>query len=225
MNHYTYLLINQFTGMLYIGKRSCNCLPEEDTSYMSSSIYVPKSECLKFILSTFSTSEEAIQNEIYLHSLLNVGVNPLFYNRSKQTSSRFDTTGISNPHSEETKLKLSISKSGTIPNWSEQGKLQIRSNLLKGQSPEARQKAALSIRTSGVNKGINNAGFKPWFITTSSQTFLFTSISKSEQSVLDGHYNKYYADLQKKLNKTGSIVTKKYGLIINMGFLPNQYKI
>lgn len=225
MNHYTYLLINKFTGMLYIGKRSCTCLPEEDIDYMSSSKYVPKQDCFKVILSKFESSSDAIQDEIKLHTLFNVGVNPAFYNKAKQTSTSFDTTGTTHSVSNITKERLSTSKLGIIPNWSTEGKLKILSNLSKGQLPEAREKAALRIKTSGSNKGINNAGFRPWFITTDTQTFLFTDISKSEQSVLDGHYNKYYADLQKKFNKVGPVVTKQYGLINNMGFIHTQYKI
>lgn len=219
MNHYTYLLINNITGMLYIGKRSCKCLPSEDINYMSSSAYVPKEECNKIILNTFSTSEEAIKHEIYLHDLFNVGINPYFYNKSKQTSTKFDTTGLSSPHSDETKLKLSAAKKGIIPNWSDTGKQTILQNLKKGQTPEARSKAALKIKESGSNSGIKNAGFKPWYIQTETTLYTFTDISKSELSVQEGHYNKYYADLQKKFNKLGKVTTKKYGLITDMGFL------
>lgn len=219
MNHYTYLLVNPTTNMLYIGKRSCHCLPSEDTKYMSSSIYVPKEKCFKLILNTFSTSEEAVKHEVYLHNLFNVGINPYFYNKAKQTSTKFDTTGTLNPHSEETKLKISTIKKGKIPQWSETGKQTILQNLKKGQTPEARSKAALKIKESGSNSGIKNAGFKPWYIQTETTLYTFTDISKSELSVQEGHYNKYYADLQKKFNKLGKVTTKKYGLIIDMGFL------
>lgn len=225
MNHYTYLLINPTTGMLYIGKRSCNCLPQEDTTYMSSSSYVPKTECIKLILNTFKTALEALDNEIYFHNLFDVGVNPIFYNKSKQTSNSFDTTGISFLKSEATKLKISESKTGVVPNWSPEGKLAILNNLQKGRSIVTRIKSGQSIKQNGSNKGTKNAGFKPWFISTEHTTYLFTNISKSEQSVIDGHYNKYYADLQKKFNKIGAVTTNQHGLITSMGFLPKQYKI
>lgn len=220
MNHYTYLLINPTTGMLYIGKRSCNCLPEEDTTYMSSSTYVPKTECLKVILNTFKTSLEALDNEIHLHTVFNVGLNPIFYNKAKQTSNSFDTTGISFLKSDTTKQKISESKRGVTPNWSKEGKEVIFENLQKGRSHPTRIKSGKSLKQNGSNKGTKNAGFRPWFISTEYTTYLFTDISKSEQSVIDGHYNKYYADLQKKFNKAGSVTTKQYGLITNMGFLP-----
>lgn len=225
MNHYTYLLINPTTNMLYIGKRSCQCLPEEDTTYMSSSTYVPKDECIKIILNTFVTSREALDNEIYFHNLFNVGSNPMFYNKSKQTSNSFDTTGVSFSHSDETKQKISEIKRGVIPNWSKEGKQVILNNLQKGQTPSVRTKSGQTLKQNGSNKGTKNAGFKPWFISTKTVTHLFYDISKSEQSVIDGHYNKYYADLQKKFNKTGSVTTKQYGLITTMGFIPKQYKI
>lgn len=79
--------------MKYIGKRSCECLPEEDTNYMSSSKYVPKDECDKLILKEFNTAIEAVEYEAKLHKQFNVATNSKFYNKSNQTSSKFDTTG------------------------------------------------------------------------------------------------------------------------------------
>lgn len=96
--HYVYLLINPTNDMMYIGKRSCDCLPNDDTKYMSSSKYVPKEECDKLILEEFSTATEAIEYEKKLHEQFDVGVNPSFYNKSKQTSTGFDTTGIVPKH-------------------------------------------------------------------------------------------------------------------------------
>lgn len=225
MYHYTYLLLNQTTLMMYIGKRSCNCLPEEDVQYMGSSKYVPKEQCTKTILKTFSSSREAVQHEIYLHNLHDVGVNPMFYNRSKQTSTKFDTTGVSTSHSEETKAKLSKAKKGIVPNWSTEGKKIIQANLAKGKTPEARAKAGASTARNGSNKGTKNAGFRPWYISTDAVTYLYTDISKAELSVLEGHYSKYYADVQKVFNRNGTITTNAHGKIIDMGFLPKQYKI
>lgn len=225
MYHYTYLLVNKYDLKMYIGKRSCTCTPLKDTSYMSSSKYVPKNQCIKIILQEFPTAEEAIQHEIFLHNKYNVGINPLFYNKSKQTSSKFDTTGIPMPHTEETKRKLSAIKKGKVPNWSDEGKTIVLSNLKKGQTSEARKKAGQRIKDTGSNKGINNSQFQPWYISTSTITYLFTNISKSELSVNEGHYNKFYADLQKKFNRNGFVITKKYGRISDMGFLPKQYKI
>ncbi len=48
------------------------------------------------ILGQFTTSTLAIDYEIWLHNRHNVGVNPSYYNKAKQTSNGFDTTGIKN---------------------------------------------------------------------------------------------------------------------------------
>lgn len=225
MHHYTYLLVNTQDLKLYIGKRSCNCFPVDDTAYMGSSKYVPKHLCTKIILQEFSTSDQAIEHEMYLHNKYNVGINPLFYNKAKQTSLKFDTTGVPMPCSDETKQKLSKVKKGIVPNWSDAGKHQILSNLNKGRSAEVRIKSGQQLKTNGSNKGTKNSQFRPWFISTETVTYLFLDISKSELSVLENHYNKFYADLQKKFNRDGVVITKKYGKILNMGFLPKQYKI
>ena len=110
MNHYTYLLIHP-DGLMYIGVRSCKCLPDEDTAYMSSAKTVSKEylqECDKLVLGEFATREKAINEEIRLHDLLEVGINTSFFNRAKQTCTGFDRSGIApwnkgkpNPLSEE----------------------------------------------------------------------------------------------------------------------------
>lgn len=91
--HYTYLLIEDVTEMLYIGVRTSKVPPDEDP-YMGSSKYVPVANCDKIVLNEFSTREEAIQDEIRLHYLYDVCKNTMFYNRAKQTSTGFDSTGI-----------------------------------------------------------------------------------------------------------------------------------
>lgn len=219
MHHYTYLLINTATLMMYIGKRSCNCVPELDTGYKGSSKYVPKTECVKVILKTFLTAKEALEHEIKLHNIFNVAVNSMFYNKAKQTSTKFDTTGTKVFHSDAMRRKLSSVKAGVVPNWSEEGKKVVLHNLTNGRTAETRAKAAKALALNGSNKGIKNSQFKPWYISTSTVTHLFYNISKSELSIQQGHYAKYYADLQKKFNKNKIVTTKLYGTIIDMGFL------
>lgn len=88
----------------YFGARSCNCPPEEDVKYMSSSKLIKKlykekpHEFKKKILKTFDTRKEAVEWEIYLHSTYDVGRNPSFYNKSKQTSIGFDNSGVISPN-------------------------------------------------------------------------------------------------------------------------------
>ena len=92
--HYVYLLLDDTNNMMYIGKRSSKCIPDEDIAYMSSSKYVPKDLCDKIVLAEFATAKEAVAYEIELHTRFDVGVSPEFYNRARQTSTGFDTTGI-----------------------------------------------------------------------------------------------------------------------------------
>ena len=113
ISHYVYLLINENTGMKYIGKRSADCLPDEDVEYMSSSKHVPKEECDKIVLEEFGSSEEAVAYEIELHNRFDVAKNENFYNRAKQTATGFDRTGATGyKHTDEAKLALSKLKSG-----------------------------------------------------------------------------------------------------------------
>ena len=95
MNHYTYLLQSKTDDMMYIGVRSCKCLPEED-NYWGSSKHLPKDVsdiCDKFILGTFNSRKEALQDEINRHNINDVAKNPNFWNKAKQTSTGYDTTG------------------------------------------------------------------------------------------------------------------------------------
>jgi hypothetical protein len=59
------------------------------------------------IIGLFHTREEASLNEIELHETYDVGKNPRFYNRSKQTSTGYDMFGTTHIVSEATKDKLS----------------------------------------------------------------------------------------------------------------------
>lgn len=123
------------------------------------------------------------------------------------------------PHSDETRRKLSIALTGKKRTPEMKA---AQSRRLKGvkQTPEAAKNRGAAIRKNGSNKGVKNSMFKPWYISTENTTYIFYGISKNEQSVLDGHYKKYYADLQKKFNKVGTVITKKYGKILSMGFIP-----
>lgn len=119
--NYVYKITNinpQDERKYYIGVRSCNCQPEED-NYWSSSKYLKESILVlgqsnfkKEILSIWNTREEAISEEIKLHNQYDVGVNPKFYNRSKQTSIGWDTTNIKVIHSPERNKKISDSLKG-----------------------------------------------------------------------------------------------------------------
>lgn len=111
-HHYVYLLIDTSptdTRQFYIGVRSCVCNPDKDLYMGSSKSMTPqeKLRCDKLILEEFSTREEAIAYEIYLHDKFDVAVNNSFYNNAKQTSKKFDTSGKTFVFTEEHKLNMS----------------------------------------------------------------------------------------------------------------------
>lgn len=211
--------------MQYIGKRSSIVPPNEDTTYMGSSRYVPKAECTKTILSTYATALEAVKEEIRLHSYYNVAVNPMFYNRAKQTSTKFDTTGYTFNLTQEQKDKLSRSSKGTPKTLTKEQREDLKNHLAKFRTKETRAKAASTLKTNGANKGIKNSQFEPWYISTETVTHLFYSITKAEKAALDGFKNvKHYVDIQRKFLGTPH-KHKIYGTITAIGSIPKQCKI
>jgi hypothetical protein len=84
-----------------MGIRSCDCSPEEDTKYFGSFKDKTFKPTGKVILFVCETRQEVAEIEIELHDFFDVSVNPQFANRSKQTSTKFDRTGV--PHTEEQK--------------------------------------------------------------------------------------------------------------------------
>ena len=87
--HYTYKITNTTNGMIYIGVRSCKCVPELDSGYMSSSKYVHeaielacKSNFTKEILGMFATRYLANVAEEQLLKEVDAKNNALYYNKS-----------------------------------------------------------------------------------------------------------------------------------------------
>ena len=132
--HYNYIITNLNNHIRYIGVRSCNCQPTEDIKYWSSCKTLKKIILKegsrwfrKDIIALWGTRTLAVEHEIRLHNHFEVGINPMFYNRSKQTSTGWDTSGIiltsenrknigngSRGHvvTEETRRKISKSEKG-----------------------------------------------------------------------------------------------------------------
>jgi hypothetical protein len=88
--HYTYYSYEEF-GRGYIGKRSCDCLPEEDVKYFGSFSDKTFKPTQKIILETYKTTEEANLDEEILHVFFNVALNPHFVNKYN-AGSKFYTT-------------------------------------------------------------------------------------------------------------------------------------
>ncbi len=104
MAHYTYRITNLLENKHYIGVRTSKCEPTEDLGfdYFSSStdkefLMEQKINYQDFeygVLGTFDTRKQALEHEIELHDLFDVGANSNFYNKSKQTAVGFDTAGM-----------------------------------------------------------------------------------------------------------------------------------
>jgi hypothetical protein len=120
--HYVYRISNLKSNKHYYGVRTSNIIPSKDLGYM----YFSSSRDKEFmadqkqnpqnykykVIRTFKTREEATLIEIKLHNKFNVGINESFYNKSKQTSTGFDTTGLKIPRTKEHCLNLSSATKG-----------------------------------------------------------------------------------------------------------------
>jgi hypothetical protein len=84
----------------YVGVRSCKVEPEQDVKYLGSCrpmkawMKTQPVGCVeKMVLSRWESRAEALAHEILLHDCFDVGANPEFWNRAKQTAVGFDTAG------------------------------------------------------------------------------------------------------------------------------------
>ena len=102
-NHYVYEIYNQFSGMKYIGARSCNCKPKKDLGhyyFSSSSNKNFMKEQKKYpdsfsyiIRKEFKTRQEAMDYEIVLHKELDVANSKNFYNKVRARSAVYYEIG------------------------------------------------------------------------------------------------------------------------------------
>lgn len=103
--HYVYRITNTKEQKHYYGVRSSKIEPKLDLGikYFSSSRdkefmneQKENKSIFKYkVIKIFETRKEAVKLEIKLHSKFDVGLNESFYNKAKQTSTGFDTSGIS----------------------------------------------------------------------------------------------------------------------------------
>jgi len=107
--HYVYRITNTIQHKHYYGSRTTSKVKEITPSDDLGCIYFSSSSDKSFIqdqkdnplyykykiIKIFNTKVEAVNFEIVLHNRFNVAVNNKFYNKAKQTSTKFNTTGIS----------------------------------------------------------------------------------------------------------------------------------
>lgn len=103
--HYVYRITNLKLNKHYYGVRTSKIKPDLDLGkkYFSSSkdknfILDQKNNAMHYkykIIKIYNNRKRAISTEIKLHNKFNVGKNSNFYNKSKQTSTGWDTTGTS----------------------------------------------------------------------------------------------------------------------------------
>lgn len=162
--HYVYKITNinpTDERLYYIGVRSTSKSSAElDTTYQSSSKYLKEAikaigsnNFKKEILSTWETRKIAVQEEIRLHNKFDVAKNPLFYNKAKQTSTGFDTSGTKQGTlSEATKKKISISKKGKKQKSPSIETRQKISKALKGKPLKTSTIVKMSIHKQGSGR-------------------------------------------------------------------------
>jgi hypothetical protein len=194
--HYTYKLtaINPVDERIeYIGVRSCDCDPDQDSKYMSSSKQIAKAINAgvlfkKVILKEWDTRKEAVAHEVELHNKFDVSTNPKYFNKAKQTSVGFDTSGLVGennnrygvPFDDEIKNQISNTMKEKNLKWFTNGVESIRISFGNGELPpngfyEGRLfdtshvtddwRKSISLRQKGMKKsymlGDNNISKRP----------------------------------------------------------------
>jgi hypothetical protein len=122
-------------GRGYIGKRECKCLLQEDVKYFGSFKDKSFRPTQKIILEVFSSREEALEAEIFLHNFFEVDVNPHFANKAKQTSKKFSFDSTGRKHKPETIEKMK----NFSPSDSHRAAI-IKANKDRVHTPEMRER-------------------------------------------------------------------------------------
>lgn len=156
-------------GRGYIGKRECECLPEEDVKYFGSFSDKTFKPTEKIIIQTFDTAKEAYAAEIELQEFYQVDKNPYFANIYIHRSNNFCNNGseiirkkISKAltgikRSEETKRKVSEVKKKYVA--SEEKKLKLKEKR-KGRKPSLGMKHSEEWKKEHSKKMKENNPFK-----------------------------------------------------------------
>lgn len=197
--HYVYRITNTELNKHYYGTRSSRIEPSKDLGfkYFSSSSDILFMDDQKnnpqnykyTIVSEFDSREEALELEISLHAKFNVGVNESFYNKARQTSIGFDSTGAI--ISDETRKKLSIASKGRI--------------LTEEHKANISQAKAGHVTSEETRKKLSDAAKKQFRNGMSDETRRKISLSNM------GRINKHTTESKAKLSKasTGRIKSQE----------------
>jgi hypothetical protein len=153
--------------MYYIGVRSCKGTIWDDV-YMGSSKHMTqedKDNCNKIVLKRFDSRKDAVAYEVEMHEKFDVANNAMFYNKAKQTTTGFDTTGR-NMSEEERRRRGVIQKK----RFKEQGHPSRGVNLTEDHKKKIGAAGKGKVRSESTKKkmskkasGINNKAFCPWW--------------------------------------------------------------
>ena len=157
--HYTYIIQHIWTNNFYIGRRSTNLLPAEDIGkcYFSSSsnkefIAEQKLYPARFdytVVNVFFDITDALEDEIRLHNLYNVGSNSLSYNKVAATHTKFNATGYK--FTEQQRKNCSQRAKGRI--ISQKQREQV-SKKLKGRQMSEKTKLLIKRAFTGKPKSL-----------------------------------------------------------------------
>lgn len=209
MKNYTYKITVEAptdSRKYYIGVRSCLCAPEKDSNYFGSSRHLRAwvrengaGSLHKEILAVFETRVEAVLHEVQLHEKFCVATNVEFFNRAKQKSTGFDTTGCFGPrngvrHTEAAKQKNRMAHLGR-PAWNKGVKMpkefgeavskrmKGRVGVNAGKTFNAEWRAKLSASRTGAKSNT----FLPWcLVDPSGNKQKFTGVTMKDHSLLLG---------------------------------------
>lgn len=189
MYHYNYLLVFP-NGMKYYGVRSTTLVPELDTCYLGSGRYLPErsvNSCVKHIVATFSTRQEAVQAEADYIIANECIESDLWYNKRVGSYDKHGQTKETHEHIERTSHKLRGRTKETHEYIRQANK---KRRAYSGSNRTAAQQAAdkkLAETTKGIKnpkkacKGIKNGGFEPWYyIPLGGEMVKVTDIPKKE---------------------------------------------
>lgn len=184
-----------------------------------------------------------------LHELNDVAANPIYYNRAKQLTTGFDTSGV--PVPQNVKDKISKTTKGRVFTQEHLDNIQKarikngpitftdkhRANLSKAQkahcssptyinprkgvtvSEESRRKNSESKKADKRPLYIKSPRFKPWFITDGNVTHLFYTITKQEYAIKMQVYEGTYRSLATQSKGVKPIAKGKYKGLI-VGNIP-----